>query len=113
MLLSLLLINYDDIYITVAGTIGDVGSIPIEYDGANLTENADKLLLNGQVNKKWFLLYLQSEFTQKQIKDVTTKVGQPKLAIKRIEELLVLLPTLNEQNKINLRVNHLFDYINN
>ena len=35
-------ISKDDLYITVAGTIGVVGEIPIEFDGANLTENANK-----------------------------------------------------------------------
>ena len=35
--LSLFTISKDDLYITVAGTIGDVGIIPDELDGANLT----------------------------------------------------------------------------
>ena len=34
-------INKDDLYITVAGTIGKIGYIPVELDGANLTENAN------------------------------------------------------------------------
>ena len=37
-------ISKDDLYITVAGTIGVVGEIPIEFDGANLTENANKIV---------------------------------------------------------------------
>ena len=104
-------IKYNDIYITVAGTIGDVGIVPIEYNGANLTENADKLLLNNQICKDWFVLYLQSEYCQMQIRDVTTKVGQPKLAIKRIEELFIMLPPYNEQKAIYKKINCLFDYI--
>ena len=36
-------ISSSDIYISVAGTLGLVGTIPSELDGANLTENADKL----------------------------------------------------------------------
>jgi type I restriction enzyme S subunit len=32
-----------ELFITVAGTLGLVGEIPEELDGANLTENADKL----------------------------------------------------------------------
>ena len=39
-------ISKDDLYITVAGTIGVVGEIPIEFDGANLTENANKIVFN-------------------------------------------------------------------
>jgi type I restriction enzyme S subunit len=37
-------ITSDDIYITVAGTIGRVGIVPRELNNANLTENADKLV---------------------------------------------------------------------
>ena len=44
-------ISKDDLYITVAGTIGVVGEIPIEFDGANLTENANKIVFT-QLNKK-------------------------------------------------------------
>ena len=31
----------DDLYISVAGTLGLIGRVPLELDGANLTENAD------------------------------------------------------------------------
>ena len=94
-------ISADDIYITVAGTIGSVGIIPNEFNEANLTENADKLLLNPLICKEWFINLLQSEVIQKQIRDSVTKVGQPKLAIKRIEELRIPLPPVNEQIRIN------------
>ncbi|MDN6654398.1 MAG: restriction endonuclease subunit S, partial [Bifidobacterium crudilactis] len=36
-------IGKDDIFISVAGTLGLVGRIPGHLDGANLTENADRL----------------------------------------------------------------------
>ena len=41
--ISRYIIKTEDIYITVAGTIGRVGKIPPELDGANLTENCVKL----------------------------------------------------------------------
>lgn len=43
-------ISKDDLYITIAGTIGDVGIIPEEFDNMNLTENAAKIV-NYQVDK--------------------------------------------------------------
>ena len=104
-------INYNDIYITVAGTIGTVGIVPDKFDGANLTENADKLISSPLINKQWFLLYLQSELSQRQFQDATTKVGQPKLAIKRIEELIILLPPLAEQQRIVNKVERLFNVL--
>ena len=33
----------DDIFVTVAGTLGIIGKVPPELNGANLTENADKI----------------------------------------------------------------------
>ena len=38
-------INKNDVYLSIAGTIGSAGVIPDELDGANLTENAAKLVL--------------------------------------------------------------------
>ena len=98
--------NKEDIYITVAGTIGRVGKIPEELDGANLTENADRLVFFC-LNQDWLIKCLQSSVIQSQIADATTKVGQPKLAIKRIQELLVPLPPLAEQKRIVERLEEL------
>lgn len=103
-------ISKDDLYITVAGTIGNVGKIPDELDGANLTENANKIVFS-IINREWLLYTLQSPYLQGQISDVTTKVGQPKLAIIRIENLLLPLPPLEEQHKIVQRVESFIPHI--
>ena len=97
--ISRYVINKEDIYITVAGTIGRVGKIPPEIDGANLTENADRLVFQ-IINQDWLIKCLESPLIQQQILDATTKVGQPKLAIKRIQELLLPLPPFAEQKRI-------------
>ena len=44
-------ISTEDLYITVAGTIGSVGEIPKVFDNANLTENADKIVFRGICKK--------------------------------------------------------------
>ena len=93
-------ISKDDVYITVAGTIGDSGIIPDELDNANLTENADKLVLFNGINKYCLHFFLSSGFFQEQISDAITKVGQPKLAIIRIQNFLLPLPPLAIQNTI-------------
>ena len=101
--ISRYIINKEDVYITVAGTIGRVGTIPEEIDGANLTENADRVVFSN-LNKDWLVTCLESSFVQKQITMVTTQVAQPKLAIKRIEELIIPLPPLAEQERIAAKV---------
>ena len=97
--ISRYVIHKEDVYITVAGTIGRVGKIPPEVDGANLTENADRLVFSS-IDQDWLIKCLESSLVQQQIIDATTKVGQPKLAIKRIQELLIPLPPLTEQKRI-------------
>ena len=95
-------ISCNDLYITVAGTIGRIGVIPSNLDGANLTENANKIVFsNNLINKYWLYDTLNSPYIQNQINFYTTKVGQPKLAIKRIENILIALPPTDEQKRIS------------
>lgn len=100
------IIHKEDVYITVAGTIGRVGKIPESVDGANLTENADRLVFSN-LDQDWLIYCLTSTFVQKQIEYLTTQVAQPKLAIKRIQEFLIPLPPLAEQKRIVAKLEEL------
>ena len=100
-------ISKNDIYITCAGTIGRVGIIPVEFDGANLTENADKIIIK-HINKYLLVKVLSSYIVQKQIQEVITTGCQPKLAIKKIEQLKIPLPPINEQQRIVNVIESLF-----
>ena len=108
--ISRYVIEKNDLYITVAGTIGSVGKIPAELNGANLTENADRLVFR-IIDQEWLMYAISSSLVQNQIADTTTKVGQPKLAIKRIESLLVALPPLSEQHRIVAKLEELLPMV--
>ena len=108
--ISRYIINKEDVYITVAGTIGRVGKIPQQIDGSNLTENADRLVFQF-LDQDWLIRCLESQLIQQQIIDATTKVGQPKLAIKRIQELLLPLPPVAEQKRIVAQIEQLLPYL--
>jgi type I restriction enzyme S subunit len=87
----------DDIYISVAGTLGLVGVIPESVDGANLTENADRLT-NIKCDRNFLLYFLKSSKVQAIIKNKMTTGAQPKLAIREIQAFTISLPpTLPEQ----------------
>ena len=93
------IINKEDLYLTIAGTIGEAGIVPPLFDNMNLTENAVKLT-NIQINKYFLLKLIQSPFVQSQFHKKTNKVAQPKLAIERILSTYIPLPPLREQKKI-------------
>jgi len=94
-------ISNDDVYISIAGTIGIVGIVPEELDGANLTENAAKLVINDteQLNKNYLVRFL-STAGQNQLHERKKTTSQPKLALFRIEEVEIPLPPLAEQKRI-------------
>ena len=99
-------ISSDDVYISIAGTIGTVGTIPSSLSGANLTENAAKLVFDKKkVNKDYLAAILTSSVVQEQIINATKTVGVPKLALHRIENLQIQLPALDVQNEIAEHVN--------
>ena len=78
----------DDLYVTIAGTIGVVGEIPDKLDGMNLTENAVKIT-NIAINKSFLCIILQTDFVQQQFQDKTHQVAMPKLALERILSTLI------------------------
>lgn len=101
-------ISSDDIYVSIAGSIGKVGIIPSCIDGANLTENAAKITNIKGINQKYLCLFLKSEFAQYQMQSATIATTQAKLALFRIEFLTFPLPPLSEQQRIVERIEELF-----
>ena len=94
-------ISTRDVYISIAGSIGLTGMIPSELEGANLTENAAKLVVTTpEVDGRFLMYFLGSETAQKEILSQTVKNTQPKLALARISSLRVPVPPTDEQRKI-------------
>ncbi|WP_428065976.1 restriction endonuclease subunit S [Candidatus Proelusimicrobium volucris] len=104
------IINKEDLYLTIAGTIGKAGEVPPVFDNMNLTENAVKLT-NIQIDKSFLLKLLQSPCVQHQFHQKTNKVAQPKLAIERILSTYIPLPPLKEQQRIVTRLESLEPFI--
>lgn len=98
------IVDEGDVCITVVGAnIGDIGIVPPQLDKANLTENANKLLIKSKDRLlNYFLCYqMRSDFVQQQINKRIMAVGVPKLAIFRVQELEILLPPLNLQSEFS------------
>jgi type I restriction enzyme S subunit len=95
-------ISVRDVYISIAGSIGLVGQVPAYLDDANLTENAAKIVFErAEVLPRYVMYALAGHACQDQIGRATAKNAQPKLALTRIEQIVVPLPpTLDEQQEI-------------
>ncbi|KZY44192.1 hypothetical protein A3733_16175, partial [Pseudoalteromonas shioyasakiensis] len=93
-------ISDKDLYISIAGTIGLVGTIPKHLSGANLTENAAKIAEVTGVLNPYLSFVLNSNGAIEQFKDKATSSGQPKLALFRIKDCSFPLPPIAEQKVI-------------
>ena len=92
-------ISSNDLYLTIAGTIGDVGLVPAELDGANLTENAAKLT-DIKCSKQYLMYVLMSSIAQDHFYSRFHQVAQPKLSLETASSTLIPLPPYGEQLRI-------------
>lgn len=104
-------ISNNDVYVSIAGTIGKVGLIPTELNGSNLTENAAKITNLSCANKNFLYQVMSSEIIQSQIKLAIRATSQPKLALHRIQDLKIPVPPLKEQKRITDKVERLLNKI--
>jgi len=103
-------IGKDDLYLTIAGTIGTVGIVPPMFDGMSLTENAVKLT-SMSIDKYYLLYCLSSQFIQEQFSSRFHQVAQPKLSIETSLKTLLAIPPLQEQQRIVQKIERCFALI--
>lgn len=99
-LISRYTVNEGDILISVVGTIGLIGIVGKTLDGANQTENCDKIININDILPEYLYYYLKSSLGQEEIKKGTVGAVQPKLPLKNVKDILVLYPEIKEQEKI-------------
>ncbi|PDS63518.1 restriction endonuclease subunit S [Rhizobium anhuiense] len=104
--ISKYVINKEDIYITIAGTIGCVGEVPDFLDGHNLTENAAKIVFR-EIDRRFLIMVLSSDDVQSQFAEKTKQMAQPKLALKRVLGARIPIPPLAEQQRMVAKVDEL------
>lgn len=95
------IITSKDLYISIAGTIGKTGIIPKELDNANLTENAARLVFksNLKINNHFIYYFTLSNNFKEQVGLATKTVAQPKLALTRLAEVEIPIPSIEMQDK--------------
>lgn len=94
------IITTNDVYISIAGTIGKSGIIPKELNGANLTENACRLVFKEDINPKYVYYCTLNPDFKEQIAKLTMQAAQPKLALTRLATAVCNIPPRKDQDKI-------------
>ncbi|HJE50318.1 MAG TPA: restriction endonuclease subunit S, partial [Lactobacillus johnsonii] len=100
-------ITADDLYFSIAGTIGKVGRVPQSLNGALLTENAAKIT-SYQINLNYLVQILKSPIVAQQHSRILSKVAQPKLSLIKLKQTFIPLPPLSEQSRIAAKIAQLF-----
>lgn len=106
--ISKYIITDRDIYISIAGSIGLVGQVPSYLSGANLTENAARIIPKGSFDPKYLMYQLAAPDLQAQMQDKQIATTQPKLGLFRIKDLDVVKPNLEVQRLTARKIESLF-----
>ena len=101
-------INKDDLYLTIAGTIGRVGEVPEKFDGMNLTENALKLT-NISICKTYLMQILNTKYVQDYFESTYHQVAMPKLSLINASKTIIPIPPFTEQQRIVSKIEELFE----
>ncbi|MGO3702177.1 MAG: restriction endonuclease subunit S [Candidatus Saccharimonadales bacterium] len=102
--ISRYIINKTDIFLSIAGTIGVTGIVPDELDGANLTENACRLVPGSDIDTRYLYYFTTSELFRGQALAEVKQSAQPKLALTRIKDIKIDLPNLDIQKEIVIKL---------
>lgn len=97
--ISSYIIKKGDVYLSIVGSIGKTGVIPAELDGANLTENAARII-SGQTIPKFLHYFLSSPAAQDDIKNRIRSATLGKLSLLNIRDIEAPLPSTSEQSEI-------------
>jgi type I restriction enzyme, S subunit len=90
----------EDLYISIAGTIGKTGIVPPELDGANLTENAARMVFKEGVDNEYVYFFTLTADFQDQAGLNTRTAAQPKLALERLKTISVPIASPDDQNSL-------------
>lgn len=106
-IISRYIINTKDVFLSIAGTIGVTGIIPDELDGANLTENACRLVPSEVIDTRYLYYFTTSDIFRDQALAGVKQTAQPKLALMRIKDITINLPDIDIQKKVVVRLDDL------
>jgi type I restriction enzyme S subunit len=91
------IITDSDVFLSIAGSIGITGIIPASFNGANLTENACRMIPNSSLDKEYLYYFTLTNSFIDQAAGATRQTAQPKLALIRIKNIELYVPSKDKQ----------------
>jgi type I restriction enzyme S subunit len=94
-------LEYMDVVVTIAGTIGNIGVMRDKLPACQFNENMARITrIRQDINPEYLAVYLDSRFGQAFVEHHTGGAVQPKLSLERINRILVPLPPRPVQDQI-------------
>ena len=101
--ISRYVVSENDVVITIVGAnVGDIAIIDTEYDGANLTENAAKLIPKDKnvLSPKFLKYALFGDVQKSKFQQIAMAAAQPKLGFYKIKDFEINVPNIHTQKRI-------------
>lgn len=99
------LLPFDVVMTFIGARIGDVSSVSPDHPRLHCGPNVAKLTPRPTVDSHYLVAALQAPVVQDQIHEITKLTAQPSLSMKTIRQLLLPVPTLEEQHRIVAELN--------
>ena len=97
-----------DLLLSIRGSVGRLIVIPMELDGANITQDSARLAIQESVEPRYVLWFLRSNIAQSRMQRAVKGVAVRGINIGDVRALQVPLPSRYEQREIARRVDELF-----
>lgn len=101
-------IHKNDVLISIVGTIGAIAILDKQFERCNFTENAAKIVCSNELNPYYLYAFLLSQIGQQQFRRLTVGGVQPKLPLYAVEEIKILLPDKQAQQKVEQIIKEAF-----
>lgn len=96
-------VRENDVVITIVGAnVGDIALIDSKHDGANLTENAAKLMPKDRntLSPKFLKYSLFGDVQKSKFQQIAMAAAQPKLGLYKIKDFEISIPKIETQKRI-------------
>nr|WP_239081671.1 restriction endonuclease subunit S [Streptomyces sp. SID9727] len=94
----------DDLVIAIRGSVGEVAVVPQELAGSNLTQDAARITIRGDVDHDWLRLALGSPVVTGQIQSRVTGATIKGINIWDLKRVMVPCPPRSDQKRLAAKI---------